>query len=337
MARLVLIADDLTGALDGAAPFAAVSGGVAVAASVAYLPAALATGAAVVAVSTRSREAGADRARDRVAQVRAALPPGARLFKKIDSRLKGPIAAELSCLDGPLLVAPAIPDFGRTVSAGAVRGFGVDRPLPVAPVLGAAAARAVVPDTETAADMDAALRAAPDDAVLVGARGLAQALAAAWGLAPVTLDAALPAPACFVVGSTDPITRAQVAALAGTATLIEAPGGRLPPPPPRLSRATVLCTALAQDDAGRVAAAFAGGAAPWVAAARGVLLTGGATAEAVLDRLGAGVLRLLGEALPGLPVARAGGRVYVTKSGGFGAPDALRRLLPADGLATAGA
>jgi uncharacterized protein YgbK (DUF1537 family) len=36
---------------------------------------------------------------------------------------------------------------------------------------------------------------------------------------------------------------------------------------------------------------------------------------------------MVGEALPGLPVSRANGRLIVTKSGGFGAPDSLHRLI----------
>ena len=159
--RLAIVADDLTGALDSAAAFAAVPGGVAVATGPAALASALAAGPGVVAVSTGSREIAADAARDRVARVLSALPPGVRVFKKIDSRLKGNIAAELSALPGALLAAPAIPEFGRIVQAGRLSGFGVDLPLDVAAALGAEAARATIPDTVDAAGMAAALAAAP--------------------------------------------------------------------------------------------------------------------------------------------------------------------------------
>jgi uncharacterized protein YgbK (DUF1537 family) len=47
----------------------------------------------------------------------------------------------------------------------------------------------------------------------------------------------------------------------------------------------------------------------------------------VLRSLYIDVLELLGEAQPGLPIARAGGFTIITKSGGFGAADALVDLL----------
>jgi uncharacterized protein YgbK (DUF1537 family) len=330
--RLVIIADDLTGALDSAAPFAAVPGGVRVATCPEALDAALAAAPGVLAVSTRSREIRGEAARERVAQVLAALPPGAPVFKKVDSRLKGNVAAELAPFDGPLLVLPAIPDFGRLVRDGALTGFGVDHPLPVAGALGEAAARATVPDTLVQQDMAAALAAAPEGAVLVGARGLAQALAARWGLAPVPLPGALPSPCRFVVGSTDPITTAQVAALRRARpgmSVVHAPSGEVPSPPGAPPLALIAVAPGTPAGRAAVAARFAAGLRPWLAPARGALLTGGATAEAVLDAMELTVLELAGEALPGLPLCRVGERVIVTKSGGFGDPEALVGLAPA--------
>ena len=58
-----------------------------------------------------------------------------------------------------------------------------------------------------------------------------------------------------------------------------------------------------------------------------LVLSGGATAQVILERLGIDVLELVGEALPGLPLARANGLTFVTKSGGFGSEDTLERLL----------
>jgi uncharacterized protein YgbK (DUF1537 family) len=66
-----------------------------------------------------------------------------------------------------------------------------------------------------------------------------------------------------------------------------------------------------------------------------LLACGGETADAVLGALGVGVLRLDGEILPGVPVSTmlVGGRPMqlVTKSGGFGGPDALVSVLDAAG------
>ncbi|WP_425049286.1 four-carbon acid sugar kinase family protein [Psychromarinibacter sp. S121] len=327
--RLAIIADDLTGALDSAAPFAGIDGGVVVATHLMALPAALEAGGGVVAVSTRSREIPAKEARGRVAAALAALGPDVRIFKKIDSRLKGHLAAELDPVRGPLTVLPAIPEFGRIVMDGALQGFGVETPLPVLDALGAAAGRAVVPDVATDADMARALASA--EGALVGARGLAQALAASWGLGPVAAGG-LPAPACIVVGSTDPITRAQVAALSAArddVRVVSAPGGLVPAQEPAAGITVIMAEPGAETRPVAVAAALADGVRPWLAATRGALLTGGATAEAVLDAAGIDCLKVAGEALPGLPLCRAGGRVIVTKSGGFGAEDALLRLAPA--------
>jgi len=64
----------------------------------------------------------------------------------------------------------------------------------------------------------------------------------------------------------------------------------------------------------------------------GLFLTGGSTARACLLALGVAGLRLEREPLPGIAagVALGGvwdGRPVITKSGGFGAPDAIRRLV----------
>lgn len=330
--RLAIIADDLTGALDTAAPFAALPGGVTVATRPEALGVALDRAPAVVAVSTRSRAIPPRAARAAVAAALAELPRDTLIIKKIDSRLKGNIAAELTAVSGPLTVLPAIPDFGRVVRDGALQGFGVDTPIPVAGALGEAADRATVPDVETPEQMAAALAAA-GDSVLVGARGLAQALAARWGLGPPP-RASLPAPSVFVIGSTDPITRAQVATLAAArpeTPRVDAPGGEVPVRP-RGTPADLAVIATTEGGAARpdqIEDRFARGLVPCLRPVHGALLTGGATAEAVLDALGVFRLSLIGEALPGMPATRSGRWVFVTKSGGFGEPDALVRLAPA--------
>lgn len=75
-----------------------------------------------------------------------------------------------------------------------------------------------------------------------------------------------------------------------------------------------------------IAESFARTAAAYVAGAATLIVSGGATAESLLDAVGVTRLRLTGEALPGLPCSRAGRLTIVTKSGGFGDPDALVRL-----------
>ena len=64
----------------------------------------------------------------------------------------------------------------------------------------------------------------------------------------------------------------------------------------------------------------------------GLFLTGGSTARACLRALGVSGLRLESEPLPGIAAGvaiggRWDGRPVITKAGGFGAPDAIRRLV----------
>lgn len=316
--RLAIIADDLTGALDAAAPFAGRGLSVQVALSADDVADALDAAPDVVTISTRSREVPEAEARAAVARALAALPAGVRLFKKIDSRMKGHIAAELSLFpQGPTLVAPAIPDFGRIVRDGHVAGFGVDTPIAIAPLLGRAA---VIPDTDTMEEMDRAVAAAPV-ALPVGARGLAEVLARRMTGRAAAVAPPLAGPrGTLVVGSRDPITRTQIAAL--DVPVISAPNGVVPDLPQGdvvVIRATQgPHEASGLEVAANLAESLRGRPAPDT-----LFLTGGATAEAVLTGYGIRTMRLLGECLPGLPVARATGMTIVAKSGGFGTPDTL--------------
>ncbi len=329
MPHLAIIADDLTGALDSSAPFSG-SGKVVVATDANAIEKALQEQPDVIAVSTRSREIAVAEARDRVAQVLRQLPAETRLFKKIDSRLKGNIAAELEAF-GPrhMLVAPAIPDFGRVVRGGRLSGFGIESPINVARVLGRAADMAVIPEVTSAEDMQEALRDLASDTILVGARGLAMALSGMAQARDVVFDR-LAGPICFAVGSTDPITLAQVARLRqvrGDIQVIKASGGQVPEISGPPAEVTLLQITPGEDTSARRAAQrFAEGAAPVLRLAQTVLMTGGASAEAMLDEQGIDVLTVTGEVLPGLPCCRVGERSFLTKSGGFGDAETFVRL-----------
>lgn len=331
MLKLVIIADDLTGALDAAAPFSGISGGVVVATRLDALKDALRSGAGVVAVSTRSREIPAEEARSHVAAAMAMLPQAVRLFKKIDSRLKGNIGAELAPFGPrPLLVSPAIPDLGRSVLDGYLQGVGVADRIAVRSRLGVAGDAAKIPEVACQADLLEAVRKTDRGTVLVGARGLAQALAQHMGVRSVPVSMPLPVPFCIVVGSTDPITLQQVAALRSERPDLDqaaAPAGRLAQRDAPLTPLTLLQVVPGPDrPAEGVARDFAAGAKGWLTDARSMLLTGGATAEAQLDALQVDVLTVEGEILPGMPYCRAGKQIVITKSGGFGDADTLVRL-----------
>jgi D-threonate/D-erythronate kinase len=188
---LAILADDLTGALDTAAPFAARGMHVEVALSTGAIGEALRETPQVLSINLASREIDADAAMRQAKRALAVLPAGARLFKKVDSRLKGHVAAELDAIDyQTALVAPAIPAFGRIVKDGCVAGFGVDMPISIAEKLGSHAARATIPDIASQNEMRLWLERADETGIdlLVGARGLAEALAEAMsGHAPAPL------------------------------------------------------------------------------------------------------------------------------------------------------
>lgn len=334
--RVHIVADDLTGALDSAATFAARGARVRVACRASDLPEALASTAEVIAVATGTRDGPETEAIEVARQVAHDLAGrGGLLFKKIDSRLKGHIRAELAELAPPrstLLVNPAIPRLGRHCLGGAVTGAGVDTPIPVAPRIGRDAS---VPDTRTPEDLAAQLPAELDGTVLVGAAGLAEALAARlWPLPEPRPSLHLKRPALLAIGSRDPVTIAQVDALRDV-PILAAPNGTYPrlldaaQTPLLLIRMTPGSEVISGAEAG---AAFARTIAEAQARLQPATLfaCGGESAAALLADLGIGQLDVLGEALPGVPVARcADGQEFtlVTKSGGFGATDTLVKLV----------
>ncbi len=333
MPELVIIADDLTGALDAAAPFAMRGMSTAVALSPTGLPDALASGARIVGVSTDSREVRPEQATASTRAAVTALPAGTRLFKKIDSRLKGNIAAELDAIPyGHGLVVPAIPAFGRWMRDGRLGGFGVGQPIDIRACLGHHAAAATVPDIVSQAEISAALATAHD--LPIGARGLAEAIAHSLAPDAAAADIALRnARAYVVIGSTDPITMAQLKQLRAAVpdlAYVSAPNGVPSADLPRPSRLTVIqaIPGMVPADGRAVAAALAATLVRFAPPPGSLLvLSGGTTAQVILEQLGVRVLDVLGEALPGLPLAVANGLTFITKSGGFGDEEILNRLL----------
>jgi uncharacterized protein YgbK (DUF1537 family) len=220
--------------------------------------------------------------------------------------------ASIPDLLAPLLRRPLVPVPLDRVRAGAG---------PLAACLAGLEGAVAVADAETDDDLlrlvDAvlALDRAP---VLVGAAGLARALAARLGL--LAEGVALPAGRrwLLVAGSRHPATRRQVAA----------------------ARAAGLRVLASPDDEDPDRA---GVAARLAAEARRVLererfdlvaVTGGQTAAALFEALEAERIDLVGAPAPGLALGylRAPGRAplpLLTKAGGFGAPDLYVSLLAA--------
>jgi uncharacterized protein YgbK (DUF1537 family) len=294
----------------------------------------------VLSVNLGTREVAPDEARQRAAEacrvLLAATGPETIWIKKIDSRLKGPIAAEIAGVAEVLgaervLLCPAIPELGRVVVQGNLRGDGVAKALPVGDTV-ALALPCEVPDAMCDEDLDRIAASWRQGTLVAAARGLASAFARR--LAPdakATGPSIDPGPIGLAIGSRDPVTLAQVARLRanGGPPLIEAPDGE----------------ALTEITSGSYilqATAGAGAAGPVVAArlAAGVtehcvhlttlVLSGGETAAAVLQSAGVRLLQVEGEVLPGVPLARALDRPgfprIATKSGGFGPLDTLLRI-----------
>lgn len=122
--RLAIIADDLTGAADAAAPFAARGFQTVIAFGDGRL-----SDADVVAISTESRHLPTSRAGALAHEAARRFAPAEgddaspTIFKKIDSTLRGQISAELGAVMDVLgadraLVAPAFPAQGRTTQRG---------------------------------------------------------------------------------------------------------------------------------------------------------------------------------------------------------------------------
>jgi uncharacterized protein YgbK (DUF1537 family) len=344
--KTLIVADDLTGALDSAVTFAGVGLRCTVARRPANIPDAMATAPDVLAVSTASREGSIGTATRSVSQVFDAIGDRSMLiFKKVDSRLKGHCGAELGMVAARTgieraVVTPTIPAQGRVTQGGRLSGAGVASPITVAAMFAGVGVTVEVPDAATDADLDRVIATSMsgDPVLLVGAAGLAAALARY--LRPGARAAPignLPTPLLLAIGSRDPITLAQLDALrtAGVQELL-APDGRADMLTGDIRHdALVLRLVIGRNpfDPQRANARFAASVSEFARSvdAGTLFACGGETADAILGSLGVGVLEVEGEALPGVPVSSmvVDGRKtrLVTKSGGFGAPDALVRII----------
>ncbi|HEY1570592.1 MAG TPA: four-carbon acid sugar kinase family protein [Pseudonocardiaceae bacterium] len=347
MTPLTIVADDLTGAADTAVAFAGARVALGVPGS--WSP--------VVAVDLDSRAAPVAEAVARTMAAVRASGPGRRLYRKVDSTLRGHVAAEVAATAAALagigvpgavaVVAPAFPATGRVVREGvvwadgrpgvdavallraaglAVRAVGLASLPRVAEL--ARGVEAVVCDAVTGADLAvvAAALAAPG-LFGVGSGGLARHLPAP--AAPPSVSPAVAGPVVTVVGS--PAAAGQAAWLRDRVrTVVVAPAGPLPagvvgadvlvvvdPDAPMVGRAAVV--------ADRLAAVACGCAGAGV-----VVATGGDVARAWLRRVGATELAVHRELAPGVVLSSTdvpGAPLLVSKAGGFGGPRVLADVL----------
>lgn len=335
MLQLIIISDDLTGALDSSVFFADKGFKVVTVLNLKDLQLAVNIGVEVIAVVTSTREESPLIAEKKVDVICSFFKDfEGIIFKKIDSRLKGNIDAELSSLkkwfERPLLVAPAIPRLGRFVRNGYLVGVGVSQPILINQRIGLAAD---IPDIRSEDEMDEILPTSLTKKIFVGSAGLAESIARRMSKSSDFIsNLKLTMPVLFAIGSRDPITIAQLSHMAHN-SVVPAPNGAVPILPKSDIILLGITAGLQTDVADVVGQRFADGVAKLVLENNITTLfgCGGETIQAILKQLEIGIVEVIGEILPGVPVAKAINYekplTIVTKSGGFGEPDLLETLI----------
>ena len=344
--KVAIIADDLTGALDTGTPFVDAGLSVTVAIDINAVPEALVSGSEVVVVNTDSRALSEQEAVARVGLAASALLAASPeiILKKVDSRLKGHVAAESAALGAffghrEIVLAPAIPDQERFTRDGKVVGRGVDFPLPIAELFTRRPETVLIIDAENDGDLDR-LVAKHDwkTTLAVGARGIGSALARHVGRGGAASRAFVPTnKTLFAFGSRDPITATQMATLEASGSLraaIDAPMGLVEYGKGQALPLLLRCTGDITQEATAVADRFAKGVTAIIedSSPDMLMMGGGDTAVAVFRALGIRLLTPKGEIEPGIPwfdVTMANGDRLrcAVKSGGFGNSDSLLRLI----------
>lgn len=336
---IAILADDLTSAADGAAPFVARGMGASIGRG--QLPA---TNTQVVAIDSGSRSLSSAQAAARVADLTAKISARAFLYKTVDSTLRGHVAVEMeasfraSCRK-TLVFAPAFPAAGRTTVGGVqyVDGVRVSesryandpvhpaRVCVLADLVPQSIEGALILNAATQEELDAKVAAipAPETVLWIGSPGMAAALARR--IAQHAEPAATSTVAgergfgevLVVVGSANPLSHRQAERISDVCgvTVLRSPVARAPNP-------AALLQTIAADAAQRF---FAQSIDLLVA-------TGGDTMEAVLDLLDIREFEIAEELEAGFPLGRAvakNGRVLhlAMKAGGFGDDETLQRAI----------
>ncbi|MCK6453607.1 MAG: Hrp-dependent type III effector protein [Alphaproteobacteria bacterium] len=363
MTGLRLVADDLTGALDAAAPFAWPVAPVAVLRD----GGALARPGGAWAWDAATRAGSAARATDQARRAGSLMRDAEIAFRKVDSMLRGHVAAEIAATAegggfASVVVAPAFPAHGRVTRQGRQYARADGGWVPVALDLPSALGAALPPsmalrlvataeaiagsfcflcdagsDADLAAIVAAGRLLAPP-VLWAGSAGLARALAGG----ATRLCAPPSAPLLAVVGSRHPVSTDEIdrlrardeAAIASIAGLDEI-AGAIERAARRLAGggSAVLALRLPALPAAEAAAALRHLASACASLRPGALFaSGGDTLAALMDAVRAVRLDCLGEIAPGVPLSRIvggcwNGLAVVSKSGGFAAGDVLAQLL----------
>jgi uncharacterized protein YgbK (DUF1537 family) len=337
-----ILADDLSGALDAAGPFASCDGAVCVYWEVG--------GAGThagdrIALDSASREVDTDDAIARTRAAARALWTGRHglAFLKVDSVWRGSPAAAIAAASAEgrfdrVVVAPAFPEQGRVTRDGGQWVLEGEQVRCVVPDIAAELRRFGV-DAATETDASPSTRAvvcdacSPDDLAAIvqrhrrtgvrtlwcGTRGLASALAAgsagAGGEAATTVDApaALQGPVLVVVGTDHPVSVAQAGALerqtgiACRTVVAGAAGSGATQSSVGTAPAVLLRFAIPADStreaARRTIAQALRDEVQCLSRPGMVVATGGETVRALSEALGATRLDVLAEYEPGIPIA----------------------------------
>ncbi|MCO6416396.1 four-carbon acid sugar kinase family protein [Siccirubricoccus sp. KC 17139] len=352
---LRLLADDLTGALDTAAEFSALCGPVPVRWDGA-------APAGSLALSSATREASREAAVAAVQALAPALAGADIAYRKLDSLLRGKVAAELAACWATgawrhAIIAPAFPAQRRIargcqVFAGTAGGGWAPVAMPnwAAEGLELRPGRLDAPlppglawfDAESEAEMECIAvlgRAAAGPVLWCGSGGLARALA---GEARVTPAPGLEPPVLGLFGSNQAVTARQLAAC-GAAWMPIRDAGEAPRVARQLERLGVALVSLDLPTGLARAAAAARIAEVFTALLAALprpgtlLVAGGETLGAVCAALGAEALLAHGLVQPGVPRSRLQGGSWdglpvISKSGAFGGDALWCDLLAANTL-----
>jgi uncharacterized protein YgbK (DUF1537 family) len=347
---LRLMADDMTGALDSAAGLVGVFGPLAVG---------IRPGPDCPVLDTATRETTLAEAEKRVAALanHLAPAPGHLSYFKVDSLLRGHAGGELAAVLRAnhyrhVIIAPALPFQNRVTrqgrqglrdAAGGWEPTGEDLAQTLRLAGFTLSIGSGMPpglsfhDAESDADLDRLVAnglAAEGPVLWVGSGGLAAALGRAFvgGHPPCP---ALPGPLLGMIGTDHPVMLGQLDSLPNRSVkFIDQSVSELPALAERdaLFLRPALPAGLCRAGAQAEIASLFGGLVRHLPRPGALFVSGGETLRALLLPLGVERVRVLGEWEPGLPVSElVGGRwsglMVVSKSGAFGTPDLLNRLL----------
>jgi 4-hydroxythreonine-4-phosphate dehydrogenase len=340
----LILADDLSGSAEAAAGFL----GRGVSLQVQLTPAPPSADITVIDLHNRRDALGT------CARIRALLSPipragSRRVLVKIDSLLRGNIAITLAALSEtgrPIVVAAGHPALNRTIVGGAPFVGGVPLhetnlwsaetappPRSVAEVIGDVS-NVRIRDVTSDADLDTVVAEADPETILVGTGALTAAVARSLPMGPRLTGVPSGNRTVLVVGTADSAARDQLKALAAAGVPVhyfdsnELLDGNTTVDAATDSVALAIGGTVRPADAHRLVAALADVAAGIIDNATDLVLTGGETARAVLDRLGVHALEPIHEIYTGAIMSvTPNGRRVVTRPGSFGDRHSLLNIV----------